>query len=102
MDFAVVILSLSSLPILAHNIYWTYREKEVDQYYGIVSGIYTFSTAIMVAFGFPGNMVMPVAFGIIGTGAFHAYLINKKKFTLVKGIIFIALSLLIYLSGVLL
>ncbi len=100
MDFAVVILSLTSLPILLHNIYWVYREKEVDEYYGILAGIYTLSAAIGVAFGYPGNLVMPIAFIIIGIGALHSFAVNKKKMKIVKSSLFIAIATFILLSGV--
>ncbi len=102
MDPAVLILASSSLPILAHNAYWLHRERSVDGYYGIIAGIYTFIAAILVAFGFPGSLIMPVSFGIISLGGFHSFYENKRRGKIAKGIAFLALAAGIYLAGVLL
>ena len=101
MDMAVLILAATSIPILAHSIYWLMREREVDMYYGIASGIYTFSAAIGVSYGFPGNMVMPGAFALIGIGAIHAFFAAGERSKIAKGAIFLSLAFLILLMGVL-
>ncbi len=100
MDLAVIILASASLPILGHNAYWLSRDRNVDGYYGVASGIYTFLAAIMVAYGFPGNLIMPVAFGIIGAGGLHAYFSSKGRMKLAKAVIFVSLGIVIYLMGV--
>ena len=100
MDFSVIILASASLPIMIYNVYWANKDKEIDKYYGIFSGIYTFFGAICVAYGFPGNLIMPVAFTIIGFGGLHAFISKKKKEKIVKTGIFVALGLGIYLMGV--
>ena len=102
MDPAVFILASASLPILGYNAYWLSRERHVDGYYGIASGIYTFLAAILVAFGFPGSLIMPVSFGILSAGGFHAFHGERKKGKLAKGITFLALAVVIYLMEVLL
>ncbi len=100
MDLAVLILAATAVPLLAHNSYWLYREREIDLYYGVISGLYTFAGAIGVAYGYPGTLIMPVAFSLIGIGGLHAFVAMRKKGKLVKGILFIALGLGIYLMGV--
>ncbi len=100
MDPAVLVLAATSVPVLGHNAYWLYREREVDLYYGVLSGIFTFIGAVLVAYGFPGSLIMPLAFGIIAIGGFHGFIKVKKRGKLVKGILFAALSMGIYLSGV--
>ncbi|HEC89515.1 MAG: hypothetical protein DRN12_04600 [Thermoplasmata archaeon] len=68
MDLAVIILAMTSMSILIHNAYWSYRDREITTYYGVFSGLYTVSAAISVVYGFPGDLVIPIAFAIIGVG----------------------------------
>ncbi len=100
MDPAVIILAMASVPILAHNIYWLHREGKVDTYYGIFSGIYTAAGAVGVAYGYPGNLIMPVSFAIIGLGGLHAFMVEKKRGKIIKAALFLALGAGIYLAGV--
>jgi galactitol-specific phosphotransferase system IIC component len=72
----------------------------VDTYYGIFSGIYTAAGAVGVAYGYPGNLIMPVSFGIIGLGGLHAFIIERKRGKMLKAVLFLALGAGIYLAGV--
>ncbi len=100
MDFAVLILASAAIPLLAHNAFWAYREKGTEYYYGIISGAYTLIAAFGVSMGFPGNLIMPVTFTIIGIGSLHGYLKEKKRLKIFKSILFLALGILIFAMGV--
>ncbi len=54
MDFAVIILASTAVPILIYNASWVIKTKETDMYYGIFSGIYTFIGAYLYLTDFPG------------------------------------------------
>ncbi len=102
MNFGVFILASTSVPILAHNGYWLLRERKIEEYYGVASGIYTILAAIAVAYGFPGSLVLPIAFSIIGFGGLHAFINSHRKSKAIKFALFIMVALIIYVMGVLL
>ena len=92
MDIAALIFASASLPILAFHAVWYREERALESVYGIFSGIFAFSGAIAVTYGFPGYLILPVTFGILGLGSIHAYLREKKAGMALRAATFIAIS----------
>jgi len=99
-DPAALIFASASLPILVFHAVWYKEERALESIYGIFSGLFAFSAAIMVAYGFPGNMILPATFGILALGSAHAYLKGKEKKSLIKAGAFTAVFLLTILVEV--
>ena len=102
MDPAVFILASASIPLLLHNIYWHRKEGKIEGIYGIIAGLFGFSGAFAIMYGFPGNLLIPITLGIITAGHIHAYLMEKERSSAVKSGIFAGITSLIVLLEVLL
>ena len=102
MDPAALIFAAASLPILVFHSAWYREERQMESLYGIFSGIFAFSGALLVTAGFPGSMILPGTFGILALGSLHAYLREKERKKAVKFAVFLAISLGIVLLEVML
>ena len=102
MDIAALIFASASLPILAFNAIWYREERALESIYGIFSGIFAFSGALAVTYGFPGYLILPLSFGIMGLGSIHAYMRERRTGRAVRAGLFIAASIGLFLMEVVL
>lgn len=100
MDTAALIFASASLPILAFHAVWYREERALESIYGTFSGIFAFSGAIAVTYGFPGYLILPLTFGIMSLGSIHAYLRERKRSMALRAAIFIAVSVGVLLMEV--
>ena len=92
MDLSAILFASASLPILLFNAFWYREERNIEGAYGIFSGIFALSGALLVTAGFPGNLVLPITFSILSVGSIHAYLKDRKRSKVLRASIFIAIT----------
>ncbi len=92
MDPAALLFAAASLPILIYNAVWYKKERQIGSIYGTFSGIFAFSGALLVVYGFPGYAVMPGTFAILALGAAHAYIREKERPHIIRMALFSLVS----------
>ena len=99
-DIAALIFASASLPILAFHAVRYREERALESIYGVFSGLFAFSAAILVTYGFPGSIILPATFAILSLGSLHAYLREKRTGRAIGALIFITVSIGILLTEV--
>jgi len=92
-----VILASASLPLVAYGAFLIRDGDKIGGVYGIVGGIYTVISVILIPMGFPGFLIFPGAMGISSLGGFHSYAISRKRWGLIKGLLLLGIAIVILL-----
>lgn len=102
MEFPAILMASAGIPMIFFNGFWYWKDKEIYEIYGVFSGFFAFSGALLVTFGFPGSLILPGTLGILSLGSFHENITKRDRKISIKTVALMSVLILIIIMEVLL
>ncbi len=97
-----LILASASLPIIFYGAYIFLKFDKLDGGFNILGGVYAFLAILLIPHGFPGILIFPVTALISASGSFLSFIGSRERGKLVKGMVMLAVAILLVVFQVML